>query len=119
MAFKRSNQLCGFPWVDATVDLSCLPYHLSAIVNVTHEQAIFICHSLGGLIAKQMLLDNPQYAEKAPFMVFHATPSSMEQHTHRCVRVPRQSAKHRSPWQRPAKDLVCDPERMALGRSPV
>jgi Putative serine esterase (DUF676) len=40
----------------------------------SHAEIIFICHSLGGLIVKQMLLDNPQYANKVPLIVFYATP---------------------------------------------
>jgi pimeloyl-ACP methyl ester carboxylesterase len=45
-----------------------------ADVFSSHKEVIFLCHSLGGLIVKQLLLDNPQYAEKVPFMVFYATP---------------------------------------------
>jgi hypothetical protein len=37
---------------------------------------IFICHSLGGLIVKQMLVDYPSLAQKVPFIVFCATPGS-------------------------------------------
>ena len=40
----------------------------------SHKEVIFLCHSLGGLIVKQLLLDNPQYANKVPFIVFYATP---------------------------------------------
>jgi pimeloyl-ACP methyl ester carboxylesterase len=40
----------------------------------SHTEVIFICHSLGGLIVKELLLDNPQYAKKVPFVVFYATP---------------------------------------------
>jgi hypothetical protein len=41
-----------------------------------HKEVIFFCHSLGGLIVKQLLLDNPQYAQKIPFIVFYATPGA-------------------------------------------
>src|ERR1039457_2535754 len=37
----------------------------------SHKEVIFLCHSLGGLIVKQLLLDNPQYAKKVPFIVFY------------------------------------------------
>jgi len=40
----------------------------------SHKEVIFLCHSLGGLIVKQLLLDNPRYAKKVPFIVFYATP---------------------------------------------
>lgn len=42
----------------------------------THREVIFLCHSLGGLIVKQLLLDNPRYAQKVPFIVFYATPGA-------------------------------------------
>lgn len=47
-----------------------------ADVFSTHKQVVFLCHSLGGLIVKQLLLDNPQYAQKVPFIVFYATPGA-------------------------------------------
>jgi pimeloyl-ACP methyl ester carboxylesterase len=45
-----------------------------ADVFSSHNEVIFLCHSLGGLIVKELLLDNPQYAKKVPFIVFYATP---------------------------------------------
>lgn len=45
-----------------------------ADVFSSHKEVIFLCHSLGGLIVKQLLLDNPEYANKVPFIVFYATP---------------------------------------------
>ena len=45
-----------------------------ADVFSSHKEVIFICHSLGGLIVKELLLDNLQYAKKVPFIVFYATP---------------------------------------------
>jgi pimeloyl-ACP methyl ester carboxylesterase len=41
-----------------------------------HNQVLFICHSLGGLITKQMLLDRPEYAAKVPFIMFYGTPQA-------------------------------------------
>jgi pimeloyl-ACP methyl ester carboxylesterase len=45
-----------------------------AAVFSSHKEVIFICHSLGGLIVKELLLDNPRYTKKVPFIVFYATP---------------------------------------------
>jgi hypothetical protein len=42
----------------------------------THDQVVFICHSLGGLVFKQMLLDHQAYAKQIPFVVFYATPGA-------------------------------------------
>jgi pimeloyl-ACP methyl ester carboxylesterase len=47
-----------------------------APVFSAHKEVIFLCHSLGGLIVKQLLLDNPQYAQKVPFIVFYGTPGA-------------------------------------------
>jgi hypothetical protein len=47
-----------------------------ADVFATHKEIIFLCHSLGGLIVKQLLVDNPGYAQKVPFIVFYATPGT-------------------------------------------
>jgi pimeloyl-ACP methyl ester carboxylesterase len=41
-----------------------------------HSRIVFVCHSLGGLIAKEMLLDNPDLAKKVPFVIFYATPNT-------------------------------------------
>ncbi len=45
-------------------------------VFTSHRRVIFICHSLGGLIVKQMIVDHPNFAQKIPFIVFYATPGS-------------------------------------------
>ena len=45
-------------------------------VFTSHKRVIFICHSLGGLIVKQMIIDYPNLAQKVPFIVFYATPGS-------------------------------------------
>lgn len=42
----------------------------------SHSEVVFICHSLGGLIFKQMLLDHQTYANQIPFVVFYATPGA-------------------------------------------
>src|ERR1700733_4128681 len=42
----------------------------------SHKQVIFICHSLGGLIVKQLIIDHPNLAQKVPFIVFYATPGA-------------------------------------------
>jgi pimeloyl-ACP methyl ester carboxylesterase len=39
-----------------------------------HKQVIFICHSLGGLLVEQLLVDHPNFASEVPFVVFYATP---------------------------------------------
>jgi pimeloyl-ACP methyl ester carboxylesterase len=40
----------------------------------SHDQVVFICHSLGGLIVKEVLLSHPEFAKKVPTVVFYATP---------------------------------------------
>ncbi len=43
-------------------------------VFASHDQVVFICHSLGGLIVKEVLLSNPDFVSKVPAVVFYATP---------------------------------------------
>jgi hypothetical protein len=52
--------------------------HLLQVNKVfsTHRQVIFVCHSLGGLIVKEVLLAHPSYAAQIPFILFYATPSA-------------------------------------------
>ncbi len=38
------------------------------------DQVVFICHSLGGLIVKEVLLSHPEFSKKVPTVVFYATP---------------------------------------------
>lgn len=42
----------------------------------THKQVIFVCHSLGGLIVKELILAHPSYAAQIPFILFYATPGA-------------------------------------------
>ena len=43
-------------------------------VFASHREVVFICHSLGGLIVEEMLVDHPKFASQVPFIVFYATP---------------------------------------------
>jgi pimeloyl-ACP methyl ester carboxylesterase len=43
-------------------------------VFANHDQVVFLCHSLGGLIVKEMLLTHSDFAKKVPAIVFFATP---------------------------------------------
>lgn len=45
-------------------------------IFATHSQVVFVCHSLGGLIVEELVLERPDYAAKIPFIVFYATPHS-------------------------------------------
>ena len=38
------------------------------------DQVVFICHSLGGFIVKEVLLSHPEFSKKVPTVVFYATP---------------------------------------------
>jgi hypothetical protein len=40
----------------------------------THQQVIFVCHSLGGLVVKELILAHSTYASHIPFILFYATP---------------------------------------------
>lgn len=39
-----------------------------------HNQVIFVCHSLGGLIVQELILARQSYADRFPFILFYATP---------------------------------------------
>jgi len=39
-----------------------------------HQEVVFVCHSLGGLVVEQMLLQHRSIATKIPFIVFYSTP---------------------------------------------
>jgi hypothetical protein len=73
-AFKDADMIEeGYPtpYVGNRTDVDTIAATLAKSLKpvfADHNEVIFICHSLGGLIIKQMLLDNPQYAEKTPFI---------------------------------------------------
>jgi pimeloyl-ACP methyl ester carboxylesterase len=39
-----------------------------------HDQLIFLCHSLGGIVIERMLLSHPEVAAKTAFIQFYGTP---------------------------------------------
>jgi pimeloyl-ACP methyl ester carboxylesterase len=39
-----------------------------------HQDFIFLCHSLGGLVVEQMLIDHPELAAQTSFIQFYGTP---------------------------------------------
>jgi pimeloyl-ACP methyl ester carboxylesterase len=41
-----------------------------------HREVVFVCHSLGGLIAQRLLLTFRQYAAQVPFIYFFSTPET-------------------------------------------
>ncbi len=58
---------------DVTDIAKALSSNLTPIFD-RHREVIFICHSLGGLIVEEMLVDQPKLAAQVPFVVFYATP---------------------------------------------
>lgn len=43
-------------------------------VFTDHREVIFVCHSLGGLVVEQMLLQHRTFAKQVPFIVSYSTP---------------------------------------------
>ena len=39
-----------------------------------HREVVFVCHSLGGIVVEQMLLQHHSFGSKVPFIVFYSTP---------------------------------------------
>jgi pimeloyl-ACP methyl ester carboxylesterase len=39
-----------------------------------HNEVIFVCHSLGGLVVERMLIEHPEIAAKTVFIQFYGTP---------------------------------------------
>jgi pimeloyl-ACP methyl ester carboxylesterase len=39
-----------------------------------HREAVFVCHSLGGIVIERLLLDHPEVATHVPFIYFLGTP---------------------------------------------
>ncbi|MDB6023927.1 MAG: hypothetical protein JWM68_150 [Verrucomicrobiales bacterium] len=48
--------------------------HLSSDNVLAHEEIIFVCHSMGGLIGLRFLTDQPSVADKTRFIALYATP---------------------------------------------
>lgn len=46
----------------------------TAAVFNDHKELIFVCHSLGGLIVEQMLIEHPETSAKTNFIQFFGTP---------------------------------------------
>ncbi len=43
-------------------------------VAADHEDLVFVCHSLGGLVVERMLIEHPELSSKTSFIQFYGTP---------------------------------------------
>jgi pimeloyl-ACP methyl ester carboxylesterase len=67
-------------WTDENSQVSTLASGLWNQLNVEfdvvsrHQDFIFLCHSLGGLVVEQMLIDHPELAANTSLIQFYGTP---------------------------------------------
>jgi hypothetical protein len=66
-------------WTNDTSTINSLADKLFGQLNgahvlADHQELIFVCHSLGGLVVERMLIGHPEIAAKTSFIQFYGTP---------------------------------------------